>query len=294
MKKKFKYVLITPARNEEAYIEQLLQSVTSQTFLPEKWVIISDNSTDRTDEIVKRYEQAYPFIFLYRREKSSSRNFGSKVFAIADGYTLLKNYDYDFIGVTDADIGFPADCFEKLINFSSHNPSIGICGGVILERTKSGDWERMTSQVTWSVAGALQFFKRNCFDNLGGYLPLKRGGIDMIAEVMARMHNWKVQALPDLPIKHYHKMGTKKGGVMAANFKRGVMEYVNGYHPLFQFMRFFSWLNRKPFFLASLSRTAGYCWAGFKKLPYEIPDDVKVYFQKEQLQRLSSKLSFIK
>ena len=76
------YVLITPARNEEAYIEKTIQSVISQTFLPKKWVIVSDGSIDRTDEIVKKYESKYDFIQLLRREASESRNFISKVYAI--------------------------------------------------------------------------------------------------------------------------------------------------------------------------------------------------------------------
>ena len=49
------YVLITPARNEAAFIEQTIESVVAQTARPAKWVIVSDGSTDGTDEIVGRY-----------------------------------------------------------------------------------------------------------------------------------------------------------------------------------------------------------------------------------------------
>ena len=39
-----RYVIITAARNEEAYIENTIQSVISQTALPLKWIIVSDGS----------------------------------------------------------------------------------------------------------------------------------------------------------------------------------------------------------------------------------------------------------
>ena len=49
------YVLITPARDEEAHIEKTIQAVISQTILPLKWIIVSDSSVDETDEIIKSY-----------------------------------------------------------------------------------------------------------------------------------------------------------------------------------------------------------------------------------------------
>jgi len=58
------YVLITAARNEEAYIEKTIKSVISQTILPKKWVIVSDGSTDRTDEIVRKLYGIYKMYFL--------------------------------------------------------------------------------------------------------------------------------------------------------------------------------------------------------------------------------------
>jgi len=77
------YVLITPARNEEAFIEKTLQSVIKQTILPAKWVIVNDGSTDATSSIVRPYLGLYlsttgsdakiaPDDFAYRRHRSSA------------------------------------------------------------------------------------------------------------------------------------------------------------------------------------------------------------------------------
>jgi glycosyltransferase involved in cell wall biosynthesis len=91
------YVLITPARNEEGYIERTIQSVISQTILPLKWIIVSDGSTDRTDAIVEHYLSDHPFIKLYRRDGDAVRNFGSQVRAFRAGYEQLYGIDYDYI-----------------------------------------------------------------------------------------------------------------------------------------------------------------------------------------------------
>ena len=66
-----KYVLITPARNEQAFIEGTIRSVVSQTVLPIKWVIVSDGSTDGTDAIVRGY--ADRGVVLERVERRSGK-----------------------------------------------------------------------------------------------------------------------------------------------------------------------------------------------------------------------------
>jgi len=50
-----KYVLITPAHNEERFIRKTLDSMVAQTCLPERWVIVDDGSTDETAKIVHKY-----------------------------------------------------------------------------------------------------------------------------------------------------------------------------------------------------------------------------------------------
>ena len=83
------YVLRTAAYNEEAYIEQTIQSVIRQTVVPRRWVIVSDNSTDRTDQIVQRYAETHDFIKLLRVTKKGARTFGSKAIALQKGEELL-------------------------------------------------------------------------------------------------------------------------------------------------------------------------------------------------------------
>ena len=60
------YTLVTPARNEGKYIEKTLRAVTEQSCLPARWVIVSDGSTDNTDDIVRSYQGDFDFIKLVR------------------------------------------------------------------------------------------------------------------------------------------------------------------------------------------------------------------------------------
>src|SRR5262245_17925388 len=109
------YILITPARNEEAYIEITIQSVISQKYLPKRWIIVSDGSTDRTDEIVQKYLIENSWIELLRMPEKRERHFAAKVQCFNAGYERIKDMYYDIIGNLDADISFESDYFAFLL-----------------------------------------------------------------------------------------------------------------------------------------------------------------------------------
>src|ERR1700680_4926581 len=129
------YVLITAAYNEETYIERTILSVVAQTLLPQRWVIVSDGSTDRTDEIVLKYAQTYPFIELLPLREKHKRNFGAQVNAINAGYRQISHLDFDFVGNLDADVSFAPDYFSLLVKWIEGNPDVGLAGGFIHEET---------------------------------------------------------------------------------------------------------------------------------------------------------------
>src|SRR3954452_15449172 len=110
-----RYALITAAWNEEAHMEQLICSVVAQTMAPMAWIIVSDGSTDRTDDIVRSHSTSHPWIRLLRRERDSSRNFAGKAHAVNAGYELLRSEEFDLVGNLDADITLPADYYEFLL-----------------------------------------------------------------------------------------------------------------------------------------------------------------------------------
>src|SRR5713226_8388582 len=123
-----KYVLITPARNEVKYIELTLKSVTAQSVLPERWVIVSDGSTDGMDEIVQRYAAIHPWIELVRMPERKERHFAGKVHAFNAGAARVKDLDYDAIGSLDADISFDENYFPFLLGKLAKDPTLGLVG----------------------------------------------------------------------------------------------------------------------------------------------------------------------
>ncbi len=200
-----KYVLITPARNEEDNIEKVINSVTSQKVLPEKWVIVSDGSTDRTDGIVKKYLQNNHWIELLRMPDHTDRHFAAKVKCFNAGYAKVKNIEFDIIGNLDADITFDQDYFKYLLSKFSEDPKLGLAGTPFVEDGKHYDYRFTNIE---HVSGACQLFRRECFEEIGGYVPIKGGGIDWTAVTTARMKGWKTRTFTEKICLHHRKMGT--------------------------------------------------------------------------------------
>ncbi len=278
------YVLITPAKNEEAFIADTIQSVINQTILPLRWVIVSDNSTDRTCEIVESYRQKYPFIDLLRLNSSATRDYAAKVQAFHAGYRRLRNLDYAFIGNLDADISFGENYYERLMEEFERDPALGIAGGFVWEKY-NGKEKPFTRNLN-SVGCAIQFFRRACFEQVGGYLPLKMGGEDAVAENLARMHGWKVRTFPEITVYHHRPMGTGNWSRWKARFNQGREEYLLGYHPLFFFLKSLSRLSCPPFLLGTCLTWLGYVNAVVKREPRPVSRDFVSFLRQRQKQRM--------
>src|SRR4030042_920703 len=199
-----KYILITPARNEEAYIGRTLESVVSQTILPEKWVIVSDGSTDRMDEIVEKCHKSHSWIEYIRLPEHSDRQFASKVKAFNAGYQKVANVEYDVIGNLDGDISFEEDYFEYLLDKFAENPRLGVAGTPFIEEGTHYDYRFTNIE---HVSGACQLFRRECFESIGGYKPIRGGGIDWVAVTTARMKGWKTRTFAEKTCLHHRKIG---------------------------------------------------------------------------------------
>jgi glycosyltransferase involved in cell wall biosynthesis len=278
------FVLITPARNEEKYLDATIQSVVNQTLKPLKWLIISDGSTDRTEEIVTQYADAYDFIELMALPAVEQRNFGSKVRAINNGFKDLQSLQFEYFGNLDADITLDEDYYERVIDAFQKNPRIGIAGGLIhdvidgIPKAPIGSMD--------NVGCAIQMFRRQCYIDIGGYLPLEKGGEDTIAEVMAKINNWEVVVIKDLRVYHHRRMGTGHAQLLIARFQYGVEEYYCGSLPLFVFVKSLYRFREKPYVFAGLMRLFGFIYACLSRVKYQVPDDVVKVIRQNQKQKL--------
>ena len=283
------YVLVTPARNEAQFIDSTIQSVVAQTMRPLKWVIVSDGSTDGTDEIVSRYAVAHEWIELLRMPEREERNFAGKAYAFSAGKARVDDLPYEVIANLDADISFEKDYFAFLLGKLADDPLLGVVGTPYVEKTGECFDYNFTSLD--HVSGACQVFRRECYEGIGGYVPVKVGTIDCIAVITARMKGWKTRTFTGKLCQHHRKVGTAQSGPMKANFYTGAMDYAMGNHPLWQVFRIAYQMTRKPIVIRGLALGAGYFWALLLRAERPVSRDFMAFHRREQMERLKSKVT---
>ena len=245
------YVLITPARNEAQFIELTLKAVTAQTVRPLKWVIVSDGSTDGTDDIVTRYVALHPWIELVRMPERTERHFAGKVGAFNAGLERVRHLNYDVIGNLDGDVSFDADYFDFVLKRFAENPRLGVGGTPFTEGSFQYDY-RFTS--IEHVSGQVQLFRRACFEGIGGYVPRKVGGVDHVAVISARMHGWHTRTFPEKTYVHHRQMSTATQHALLVPLRGGRADYVLGSHPLWEVCRCIYQLTKPPSVLGGILR----------------------------------------
>jgi biofilm PGA synthesis N-glycosyltransferase PgaC len=278
------YVLITPARNEAKFIELAIQSVVAQTVRPMRWVVVSDGSTDGTDEIIQNYTAENPWIELVRMPERRERSFAGKVQAFNAGYDRVRDLRYQAIVSLDADISFENDYFEFLLQKLAENPALGLVGTPFKESTNPAyDYRFVNIE---HVSGACQVFRRECFEAIGGYVPVNGGGIDYIAVLTARMKGWKTRTFTDKVSLHHREMGTAERGVLAARFKIGVKDYNFGNHPLWEVCRTLYQMSQPPFAIGGLALASGYVWSSVRGADRPVSKELVEFSRQEQMERL--------
>jgi len=286
---KTKYVLITPAYNEEEFIEKVIESVIAQTILPQKWLIVDDGSTDKTNEIIKRYEAKHNFIICYRVHRSEVESYYARrirVFLL--GYEKVKNVEHDFVATLDADLSLEPTYYERVLTEFARNPRLGIASGFFVNKVKEQIRNVVRDPDEISTPGGLQVFRRECYEAIGGYCVLKHGGSDALAGIVARMYGWQTQHFPQYQAIHYRALGTGSGApLLVAKCRDGLVDYTLGTHPLFVLAKSFRRIFlEQPFLLASLARLSGFFSGYLLKKKREVPDEVIEFVRKEQIHRL--------
>ena len=280
-----RYVLITPAHNEEAFIERTLDSMVGQTLLPERWIIVDDGSSDRTVDIVQRYARRFCWIQLMHRAPRVDRNFAGKVQAFNAGLTQIRSVPFDVIGNLDADLSFEKDYLEFLIGKFAEDPRLGVAGTPF---TEQGGYDSAKDSFEGEnhVAGGCQLFRQKCFEEIGGYVPNAAGGIDWIAVTTARMKGWKTRSFPEKRFHHYRSLGTAGRSSWAASFSYGEKDYYLGGSPFWQLFRVVYRFTKRP--LDGPALLGGYCWAAAKRIRRPVSRELMRFHRREQMRKLRS------
>jgi Glycosyl transferase family 2 len=277
------YVLLTAAKDEEAFIGDVVASVLRQTVLPAAWVIIDDGSSDRTASIVEGIASEHPFVHLQSTTSRGGRNFGSKDKAIMAAYRLAETLEFGFVGVLDADSALERnDYYESILEDFDRNPRLGIASGYVYE-PRRGAWEIRPGNSEDAVAGTGIVFCRRCFDQIGGYTPLCYGGADWLLQLDAKMAGWETMTLPDLHIFHYRPTSSADG-IWRGTFREGLMDASFGSDPVFEFFKCGRRGMTRP--LGSLVRFGGYLWWNLTGRKPLIQAEKVAFLRKEQRAKL--------
>jgi glycosyltransferase involved in cell wall biosynthesis len=279
-----KYVLITPARNEERFITKTLDSMVAQTLLPQRWVIVDDGSTDRTAEVVQSYSKRFPWIELVQRVQRVDRNFAAKVHAFNIGFERVSSLPFEVIGNLDADLSFDPDYLEFLMQKFSEDARLGVAGTPFIEN--GYDSARDSFEGGNHVAGGCQLFRRQCFEEIGGYIGNPAGGVDWIAVTTARMKGWKTCSFPEKRFHHYRSLGTAERGMIASAFSYGEKDYYLGGSPVWQLFRVCYRSAKRPFIIGGLALLAGYCWAALRRMKRPVSRELMCFHRREQMKKL--------
>jgi len=280
-----KYVLITPAHNEEAFIEKTLASMVAQTVPPERWVIVDDGSMDHTAEIVEEYVKRYPWIELIRRHQRQDRNFASKAYAVNAALEGVQSLDFEIIGNLDADVSFEPNYMEFLMRKFREDPDLSVAGTPF---TQDGNYDSRRDSFEGEnyVAGPCQLFRYECFRDIGGYVPNSAGGVDWIAVMTARMKGWKVRSFAEKRFHHHRSMGTAGRGVLRALFSYGEKDYYLGGSPGWQLFRVAYRMTKKPVLLGGIALLMGYVWAALRRVNRVVSPELMRFHRHEQMKKL--------
>jgi glycosyltransferase involved in cell wall biosynthesis len=281
------YVIVTPAYNEAAYLRPTIESVLRQTVLPARWVIVDDGSTDDTSSVVRSYIHEPGFLVYHRRQRDKNQSyFASNVYAIMEGVRQVASMDYGFLAVLDADIILPEDYYAQILARFDADPKLGVASG-IYENLVNGQLQKVIHDRR-STPKAIQVFRRACFEQIGGYVPMKYGGEDTCACTMARMQGWKSWSFPELKVIHCRPTGLGNArSILRARFTLGLYEYGLGSHPLFVLGKCVKRaLLERPYLVGAMARLLGFLYGSIKGEPRQISKDVVRFVRKEQLGRV--------
>jgi poly-beta-1,6-N-acetyl-D-glucosamine synthase len=278
------YVLVTPARNEAQFLSQTIEAVIAQTVKPLKWAIVSDGSTDGTDEIVSRYAAEHAWIELVRMPERTERHFTGKALAVRAGAERMAGLPYAVIASLDGDITFEADHFEFLLGKLKGDDRLGIVGTPYRDTTNETYDYRFVS--TDHVSGACQVFRRACWEEIGGYALSKGGAIDTIATLTARSKGWKTRTFTEKMALHHRVIGTAENSQIKSRFILGRRDWMIGNSAVWELFRGIHQMRKPPYVVRGAAIVAGYVWAACTGVERPVPPELRAFRRKEQMAQL--------
>jgi glycosyltransferase involved in cell wall biosynthesis len=260
------YLLISPCRDEAAYMRQTLDSIVGQSVRPAKWVIVDDGSTDATPAILAEYAARHDWIEIVNRSDRGRRLVGPGVIdAFYAGYSAINPDDFEFLCKLDLDLRIPPRYFEILTQRMRENPRIATCSGKsYIEQDGGLQFERHGDDTS---LGMTKFYRVSAFKECGGFVrEVMWDGIDCHR---CRMLGWLACSWdePDLRFVHLRPMGSSQQSIYTGRMRHGFGQYFMGTGFLFLLASALGRLNQKPYVLGSLAMIWGWLSSALRRKP---------------------------
>ncbi len=282
-----KYIIISPVRNEEDYLELTLKSVVNQTVRPAEYILVNDGSTDSTPDIIDRYATVHNWI---RRIDIKDRGHylpgKGVVSAFYAGYEEIKVPDWDYVVKLDCDLEFGNEYFERIFNEFQKNPKLGIASGCTYLPVK-GRFVKEPTQEDHPV-GPSKIYKRECWQDIGGMKKLP--GWDLADLLDAQMNGWETRCFFDLRLIHYRLTGSRRKGVWGPKFLQGRFEYMHGYSFAYTLIKAVKNIFSRPLVIGSIAKVTGYLFSLLKRDDYLFDREMRSFLRLKHRKLLLSRL----
>jgi poly-beta-1,6-N-acetyl-D-glucosamine synthase len=279
-----RFVIITPARNEEENIPHTIRSMVAQTRRPHRWVIVNDGSTDRTAAIIDAAAREHDWIVTaHRADRGFRQQGGGVIETFYEGLARVEREPWDFLLKFDADLSFEPDYFERCLWKFTDEPRLGIGGGMISHEVNGRLVSESPGDPAFHVRGATKIYRKECWAAIGGLI--RAPGWDTIDELKANMLGWTTRTFTDIPLRH-HRFTGSADGTWKNYVKFGLSNYITGYHPLFMATKCLKRLFQRPYGVGAVGLAWGFC-QGYVRGAAQVDDRELIrYVRRQQINKL--------
>jgi poly-beta-1,6-N-acetyl-D-glucosamine synthase len=280
----FSYIIISPVRNEAKYLARTIESITKQTALPKRWIIVDDGSTDETGAVAEAAAAKCDWIqVVHRSDRGYRKPGGGVIDTFYDGYNQIGSLDWQYVVKLDGDLSFAPDYFARCLLRFQQDSRLGIGGGTICKDLDGHLSPESTVDPAFHVRGATKIYKRDCWEGIGGLICAP--GWDTVDEFKANMLGWATYTFPEIQLLHHRPAGQAQGN-WKNWVKNGRANYVAGYHPLFMLLKCVSRLKSKPYVIAAFGLFIGYLSGYLRRVPMVGDEKLIRYVREQQMRRL--------
>jgi len=278
----YKYIIISPVKNEEKNLPNLIQSVANQTVKPILWIIVDDGSVDNTPNIIREAQKKYKWIKSIRLGEHP-RDIGmhyayvfNKGVEFAIEFCKMYGIHYDYIGILDADMVIEPKFFEKLINEFEKNPKLGVaCGGLYNKIGNTLVLEKIREDI---LIGSAKLWRRACFEEIKG-LPISYSP-DVVADVIAKLRGWETGMFREIKAIQVRRISSAEG--LWKGYKiQGESAYFRNYHPLFVIAKGLRYLFKRPYYIG-IAYLYGYFSSLIRGMEKIDNKEVRDYYYREK------------